>query len=202
MPAMRSSRCARVPAVGCASRYARTALTAARSIAPARLALAAGSGQGVGHGRGGSGACELVQRLVHVAQERGQPLRLRRRDLHRIGDKRQRPPGERLLHEGRGDVQDAVSEPGIGARPAVVGLVRVQEVELSRQTAPVGAAIAEPLHACRRDPDRVGVVPVRLERAAAEERLDALDPLGARADPDRVPARAARSFKTAFLDGR
>jgi hypothetical protein len=45
-------------------------------------------------------------------------------------------------------------------------------------------------------------VPVRLKRAAAEERLDALDPLGARTDPDRVPARPARSFKTAFLDGR
>jgi hypothetical protein len=44
-------------------------------------------------------------------------------------------------------------------------------------------------------------VAVRLERAPAEERRDALDPRCPHADPDRVAAHAARSFKTAGLDG-
>jgi hypothetical protein len=71
----------------------------------------------------------------------------------------------------------------------------MQEVELPREADTAGAAIAELLHAGRRDPERVGVVPVEREGLSAEARLDPLDPRGARADPDRVAF--ARSFKTA-----
>jgi hypothetical protein len=45
-------------------------------------------------------------------------------------------------------------------------------------------------------------VAVRLERAAAEARLDALDARAARPDPDRVAPHPARSFKTAGVNGR
>jgi len=78
-----------------------------------------------------------------------------------------------------------------------VQLVRVQEVQLSGPADAAGAAIAELLHAGRRDPERVGVVAVEREGLAAEARLDPLDPGGARADPDRVAV--ARSFKTAGI---
>jgi len=77
----------------------------------------------------------------------------------------------------------------------------VNHMQLPRKAAALGAAVVEELHAPRRHSDRVGVVPVRLERSTGEERLDALDPSRARAHPDRVAARAARSFKTAGVDG-
>jgi hypothetical protein len=75
-------------------------------------------------------------------------------------------------------------------------------VQLAREAAPRGPAVSEELLARRRHADRVGVVAVRLEGAGAEECGDALDPGGARAEPDRVGARAARSFKTTRVDGR
>jgi hypothetical protein len=82
-----------------------------------------------------------------------------------------------------------------------VRLVGVHDVHLAREAAALGAAIGKQLHPARRNPDGVGVVPVRRERPPGEERLDALDPGGARAYPDRVAARTARSFKTAGVDG-
>jgi len=72
-------------------------------------------------------------------------------------------------------------------------LVGVQQMQLSRQADPAGAAVAELLDAGCGDPERVGVVAVEREGRTGEARLDALDPRGARPDPDRV----ARSFKTA-----
>jgi hypothetical protein len=76
-----------------------------------------------------------------------------------------------------------------------VQLVRVEQMELSGQADAARAAIAELLHAGRRDPERVGVVTVKRERPAAEVRLDSLDAGRARPDADRVAT--ARSFKTA-----
>jgi len=73
-----------------------------------------------------------------------------------------------------------------------VQLVGMQEVELAGEADPAGPAIAELLNARRRDPERVCVVAVKREGAAAEAGLDPLDAGRAGAGADHV-ARA-RSF--------
>src|SRR5206468_13093041 len=96
--------------------------------------------------------------------------------------------------------EDAVGEAGLGAGPAVVHLVRMQDVQLAGEAHVAPAPIAEGLHAARRDPDRVGVVPVGREPAARQPHLRALEAGRARAEPDRVAAAVARSFKTAAVE--
>jgi hypothetical protein len=76
-------------------------------------------------------------------------------------------------------------------------LVGVQDVQLPRQARPLGAPVAEALHARRRNADRVGVVAVRREGPAAQEDGGALEAGRTRAHRDRV---LARSFKTAGVD--
>jgi hypothetical protein len=156
----------------------------------------------IGDGRSCLRPPELVGRLVDVCEEGGQGGCRRSRILHGLVDEGQPPASERRLHDPRLDVEDAVPEPLRRAREPVVNLVGMQKMQLPGEAQPPRSAVAEELHPARRDPHRVGVVAVRLERAAAEERLDALDPCAARPDPDRVAAHPARSFKTAGVNGR
>jgi hypothetical protein len=71
----------------------------------------------------------------------------------------------------------------------------MEEVELARQADAACAAVAELLHAGRRDPEGVRVVSVEGESGTGEARLDPLDPGRARPDADGIGA--ARTFKTA-----
>jgi len=80
-----------------------------------------------------------------------------------------------------------------------MGLVGMQDVQLTGQTYTPRAAVAERLNAGRGDADRVGVVPVRLERAGGEVHLCALEAGRARPEPNRV-APLAGSFKTIGID--
>jgi hypothetical protein len=79
-------------------------------------------------------------------------------------------------------------------------LIRVEDVELTRQADSLYAAIPERLHAGRGDADCVRVVPVGLERERREVHLDAIDAERVRSDPNRVAARPAGSFKTIQID--
>jgi hypothetical protein len=140
--------------------------------------------------------------LVDVGQKRHHCRRRRRGVPHRIGHERKRPAAQRLLHQPRLDVHDAIAKAGCRRRGAVVQLIRMQHVQLPGQAAPKRPTVAKRLHAASGDADRVGVVAVRLERAAREEGLHPLDAVSSRADPDGAATGAARSFKTAGVDGR
>ena len=163
---------------------------------PLGLRATAQSDQRGGDRGGRLGPAEIADRVVDPAEE---PLQLARRRaplLNGVGDEREGSVAERLAQELRLGVEDAVGEAGIGRRPAVVRLVRVQEVQLAGQADVAPAPVAEGLHARRRDPDRIGVMPVRREPAGREPHLGALEPRSAGAEPDRVLPCAARSFKT------
>ena len=97
---------------------------------------------------------------------------------------------ERRADELGLDVDDPVGEARIGARSAVVELVGMKDVHLAGKADVPAAAVAEDLDASGGDPDRVGVVAVRGEPAAAELDLGALDARRAGAEPDPI----ARSF--------
>jgi hypothetical protein len=77
-----------------------------------------------------------------------------------------------------------------------VRLVGVQDMELPGQADPARAAVAEGLHAGGGDADRVGVVPVRLERARGQVDLRPLQTRRPGPEADRVAPPAARWFKT------
>src|SRR5262249_53923194 len=94
------------------------------------------------------------------------------------------------------DVEDSVAEALLGSRGAVVDLVGMEDVQLSGQAYAARTAVAERLHAGCGDADRVGVVPVRPERAGGEVHLRALEARRARAEANRV----AGSFKTIGID--
>jgi hypothetical protein len=167
---------------------------------PLRLSAASESDQRGGDGGGRLVRGEVADRAVHLAEE---PLELARRRsavLHRIGDERERAVAERPAQELGLHVHDPIGEPGVGRRPAVVRLVGVQEVQLAGQADVARAAVAERLHAGRRDPDGVGVVPVGREPAGREPHLGALEARSPGAEPDPVLPLAARSFKTIPVD--
>ena len=142
---------------------------------------------------------EVADRLVDVSKERGDEAGGRRRLLDRIGHKRQRGTVESIADEFRRDVQDAVAEAVVGSGGAVVRLVGMQDVQLTGQADAARATVAERLYAGCGDADRVGVVPVRLERAVGQVHLRALQAGRPRPEPNRV-AQAAGSFKTIGID--
>jgi hypothetical protein len=73
----------------------------------------------------------------------------------------------------------------------------VQRHDLTRQTVPRNAAIAERLHALDGDADCIGVVPVRRVAFAGEARFDPLEPPYRLAGTDPVTrAVAAQTSKT------
>ena len=88
--------------------------------------------------------------------------------MHGVTDEGQRAAAEGFPDELRLHIDDAVGEPGIGARAAVVEFVGVQHVHLAGKAHMPAAAIPEDLDASRRDPDRVRVVPVGREAAMFE----------------------------------
>ena len=78
-----------------------------------------------------------------------------------------------------------------------MNLVGMDDDEIAGAAVGPGAAIAERLQPGERDPDRIGVVAMRVEGMAGEIGLDALEAAGRRGDPHPVPRRHdARSFKT------
>ena len=145
-----------------------------------------------------SAQLELADRLVDVGEQGSDRPSRRRRLLDGIGDERQRATGEGVADELGRDVEDPVAEAVVGPRGAVVRLVGMQDVQLTGQADTARAAVAKGLHAGGRDADRVGVVPVRLERARGEVDLGALDAVRARSEPDRVRPSARRIVQ----DGR
>ena len=74
------------------------------------------------------------------------------------------------------DVGDVVAEPPSVAGAAIVALVGVQHEDLAWKAVARRAPIIEGLNAGRRDAHRVGVVPVRGERMAAEVGAHAPEP--------------------------
>ena len=105
-------------------------------------------------------------------------------------------PWQRFLDKPGIDVDDPVAKTCIGARPAVVRLVGMQDVALARKAVPPLAPEAERLDARKGNADRIGVVAMRGKSLTMEVRLHALDPFGARRDPDAIAAAFAQSFKT------
>ena len=75
-------------------------------------------------------------------------------------------------------------------------LIGMQDDGVANETVAPSTAIIEGLHPRERQPERVGVVTVRVIGIAAEERLHALDAISAGAEADPIPLRFARSFKT------
>ena len=63
----------------------------------------------------------------------------------------------------------------IGAGPPVMNLVGMDDDEIAGTAVGPGPAIAERLQPGERDPDRIGVVAVRVEGMAGEESLDPLE---------------------------
>ena len=122
----------------------------------------------------------------------------------------QRESGKGVADEFGRHVEDPIAEAVVGSCRAVVLLVGVQDVELTGQADTARAAVAERLHTGDCDADRIGVVPVRLERGRTEAYLCTLDPVRPRAEPHRLrpagparvgpAARAAGSFKTLGVD--
>jgi hypothetical protein len=144
---------------------------------------------------------EVVDRLVDVSSEkRNEESGRVRRLLDGIGDERQRAAVECIVDELGRDVEDAVAEAVVGSRRPVVCLVGMQDLQLSRETDPPRAAVAERLHSGCGDADRVGVVPVRLEREGGEVHLCTFEAGRARAEPNRVTPTVAGSFKTIGID--
>jgi len=76
-----------------------------------------------------------------------------------------------------------------------VQFVGVQHEDLSRQAALHRAPVLERLDPLLGDADRVDVVPVAAERAAAQASTEQLDPVH-RSGGGHPLVRAARSFKT------
>ena len=75
--------------------------------------------------------------------------------------------------------------------------VGVQDDAVARQAVALLAAIAECLDAGERDPQRIGVVPVRCEGVAGKLRFHALKPRHARIVNDVLtPVALAQTFKT------
>lgn len=81
-----------------------------------------------------------------------------------------------------------------------MGLVGMQDLQLSGQTDTPRAAVAKRLHAGCGDADRVGVVSVRLEGAGGEVHLCAFEAGDVRPEPNRVAPSAAGSFKTIGIE--
>lgn len=74
-------------------------------------------------------------------------------------------------------------------------LVRVEDDDASRIAEAAFAAILKRLDAAERYADGIGVVAVRLEKFSMQARLDALDAIDGRRNPNAVARRAAQSFK-------
>jgi hypothetical protein len=154
----------------------------------------------IGERGGDLSLSEVADRLVEVGEQGGDQAGGRRRLLDGLGDEWQRASVERPADELGRQVEDAVAEAVVGSGGAVVGLVGMQDVQLPGQADPPRAAVAERLHAGGGDADRVGVVPVRLERAGGEVHLEAFQAGRAGPQPDRVAPPAAGSFKTIGID--
>jgi hypothetical protein len=120
--------------------------------------------------------------------------------LDGIGHEWQRAIFECIADEFGCDVEDPVAESVLGSRGAVMGFVRVQEMELSRQANTPGAAVVEGLHADSGDADRVRVVSVRLEGAGAEVDGRAFETGRTWPGANRVASPFAGSFKTIGID--
>jgi len=162
----------------------------------AAINVAAEPEQSVGDRDGDFGGAKFADRLVDVSEQTIDRAGDGRHVLDGICDERERATTEGAAHQLGRDVQDPVTEAVAGAGYAIVGFVWVQNVKLAGQADAAGAAIAKRLHPGRRDPDRVHVVPVRLEPMRGEEHFRALDPARARSEPDRVRTPLAGSFKT------
>ena len=156
-----------------------------------RLGLRGRAGQRlqrVGDRRGDLDRRELADRLVDVGEQARDLGGRGRRIPHRIGDEGQRRAVERAADQLGLHVDDPVAEALGRGGPAVVELVGVEDVNLPRKRNPPCAAVAEGLDAAARDPDRVGVVPMQLERPLGEEGLGPFQPgrTGARPGSSRT----------------
>ena len=97
------------------------------------------------------------------------------------------------MYERRIEIDDPVAEAVISCRRAIVRLVGMQDVALAGKAVPPLTPEAKGLYAGKGYANRIGVVAVRCKGLASQMRLDALDTLGARRNPDAI----AQPFKTA-----
>lgn len=142
------------------------------------------------------GPRDVVQVLIEVPDLGITACRQARRVQHWMSDEGQRIAVQRLLHKTGIDVDDPVAKTCIGACPAVVRLVGMEDVALARKAVPPRAPEAERLNARKDKADCIGVVAMRGKRLTMEVRLHAFDPFGARHDPDAIAAAFAQPFKT------
>lgn len=96
----------------------------------------------------------------------------------------------------RGNVHHPVSQAVVGARGTVMHLVRVENDDISGQAETRFSAIGEGLHAADRQPERIGIVPMRRKALSRKLCLYALDAMGIDTGTDRIrwPARTFKTF--------
>ena len=97
------------------------------------VASAAERVEDVGEYRCDLHACEVAHRLVDVGQQGSDAACRRNRLLHRVRDERQRAAAERFANQRRCDVEDPVAEAVGGSRRAVVRLVGMENMQLTRK---------------------------------------------------------------------
>jgi threonine/homoserine/homoserine lactone efflux protein len=135
---------------------------------------------------------DVVHVITEVPDVGSTAFRQTRSVYHGMSNKGQRTASQRVLDNPRIDVDDPVAETFFGARPAVMRLVGMQDVALTRKAVPALAPEAKRLDARKGDADRIGVVAMQAKRRTMEVSLQAFDPFGTRRDPDAI----AQSFKT------
>lgn len=110
------------------------------------------------------------------------------------------PAVERVADDLGRDVDGAVPEAVVRSGGPVVRLVGMQDRQLAGQADAPRAAVAERLHPGGGEADRIGVVPVRLERAGGQVHLGALEADRARSEPNRVAPPAAGPLEAIDID--